>query len=142
MVAMPYVLVNIVLDIVSLTVFCVTSAMLLSRSRLAGLALPAPVRQRRAVAFVAHALLLSLLAMLIFKRFRSVDILSLPISEWLFYVGFINSVILAYQFMNKRYFLRMPRLRRRLLIAIFSIVMTSVPAIALIAAVFGLFIIR
>lgn len=139
---MPYVLVNIVLDIVSLTVFCVTSAMLLSRSRLAGLVLPAPVRQQKAVAFVAHALPLSLLAMIIFKRFRSVDIFSLPISEWLFYVGFINSVILAYQFMNKRYFLGMPKLQRRLLMAVFSIVMTSMSAIALITVVFGLFIIR
>jgi hypothetical protein len=60
----------------------------------------------------------------------------------LFYVGFINSVVLAYQFMDKRYFLSMPKLQRRLLIAVFSLVMTSVPVVAVITAVVGLFIIR
>ena len=52
------------------------------------------------------------------------------------------SVVLAYQFMEKRYFLNTPRLPRRLLIGILSLVMTAVPAFVAVTAVVGLFLIR
>lgn len=56
-----------------------------------------------------------------------------------FCIGLINSVVLAFQFMDKRYLLSTPKLRRRLLLGTFSVVMTLVPALAVIIAVVGLF---
>jgi hypothetical protein len=142
MVAMPYVLVNIVLDIFSLIFFCVTSAALLSRYRLAGFCLPAQIRNRKALAFVAFGLALSIVAVLVMARYKNVYIFSLSIFDLFFFMGIINSLVLAYQFMDKRYFLNTPKLQRRLLISIFSIVMTFVPVIAVVIAMVGLFIIK
>ena len=58
------------------------------------------------------------------------------------YIGVVNSVVLIYQAMDRRCFLNTPKLQRRLLIVVMSVVMTAVPVIAVIAAVFGLLIIR
>ena len=145
MVAMPYILVNIVLGKLSLIFFCITSAALLSKYPLANLYLPARLRNRKILAFVAHGLVLlvlSIVVVLVMARLRKTFIYSVFIFELFFYIGFVNSVVLAYQFLDKRYFLNTPKVQRRLLIAIFSVVMTAVPVIVVIIAVYGLFIIR
>jgi hypothetical protein len=113
MVPMPYILVNIVLDTFSLILFCTTSVALLSRSRLVSLWLPAQLRQRKTLTLIVTQGLVA---------------------------G--SSVMLAYQFLDKRCFLSMPKVRRRLLIALCSAAMTCVPLIAAVTAVVGLFIIK
>ena len=145
MVAMPYILVNIVLDALSLLLFCLTSAALLSRFAFAASWLPPPPRQRRAAAFVAYALTLALVliaAARVMGGFRSRHVLSVPIYDVFLYTGTVNSVVLIYQAMSKRCFLNTPALQRRLLLTIMSVVMTFVPVIAVVIAVFGLFVIR
>ena len=101
---MPYFLVNIVLDVVSLVLFCMTSVALLSAPRLARFWLPAPLRQRRALTLlVTQGLVLSVLsivAMWVVSRLRHVYIFSLSV----FFIGARNSAVLAYQFLDKRYF--------------------------------------
>jgi hypothetical protein len=141
---MPYVLVNIVLDMLSLVFFCLTSAALLSRYAFANRWLPR-VRHRRPAAFVAYALALSVLLIIAARvtgRLRNVDVLSVPLHDVFLYIGVVNSVVLIYQAMDRCCFLNTPRLQRRLLLVVMSVVMTVVPVIAVIAAVFGLFIIR
>jgi hypothetical protein len=145
MVAMPYVLVNIVLDALSVTFFCLTSAALLSRSSYANAWLPPRLRQRRGVAFVAHALTLALVliaASRLVGGFRSLHVSSIPIHDAFLSIGTVNSVVLIYQAMNTRWFLNTPRLPRHLLLVAISVVMTFVPVIAVVIAVFGLFVIR
>jgi hypothetical protein len=144
MIPMPYVLVNIVLDMLSLVFFCLTSAALLSRYAFASRWLPPWVRHRRPAAFVAYALALSALLIIarVTGRLRNVDVLSVPLHDVFLYIGVVNSVVLIYQAMDRCCFLNTPRLQRRLLLVVMSVVMTVVPVIAVIAAVFGLFIIR
>lgn len=145
MIAMPYIAVNIVLDILSLTFFCMTSAALLSAYPFANRHLPAQLRNRRTLAFVAHGLVLSVLSIvvvLVAARRRNAYISSFFVFELFFYIGLINSLVLAYKFLDRRYFLSTPKIQRRLLIAICSVVMTFVPVIAVIAVVVRLFIIR
>ena len=56
MVAMPYILVNLVLEIFSFILFCTTGAALLSKYSLTNRYLPARWRNRRTLAFVAQGL--------------------------------------------------------------------------------------
>jgi len=145
MVAMPYILVDIVLGILSLIFFCITSAALLSRYPRANVYLPPQLRDRRALAFLVHAVVLSVLsvvAVFLVARVRNTWIFSPLLFDVLFCIGLVNSVAVAFQFMDKRYFLGRPRLQRRLLLGTFSVVMTFVPALAVVAAVVGLFTIR
>jgi hypothetical protein len=145
MVAMPYILVNIVLDALSLLFFSLTSAALLSRSAFATSWLPPALRQRRAAAFVAYALMLALVliaAARVMGGFRSLYVLSVPIYDVFLSIGAVNSMVLIYQAMSKRWLLNTPALQRRLLLTIMSVVMTFVPVIAVVIAVFGLFVIR
>jgi hypothetical protein len=142
MVAMPYILVDFVLGILSLLFFCITSAALLSAYPPANVWLPAQLKDRKALAFVAQGLLLSILAALAIAAFGKSYILSPSISDLLFFIGLINSVVLAYRFLDKRYFLNKPKLQRRLLLGTCSVVMTFVPAFAIVIAVVGLFTIR
>jgi len=71
-----------------------------------------------------------------------VYIFSLSVFDVLFFIGALNSAVLAYQFLDKRYFLSMPKVPRRLLIALCSTVVTGVPLLAVVIAVVGLFIIK
>ena len=146
MVPMPYILVNIVLDTFSLILFCTTSVALLSRSRLVSLWLPAQLRQRKTLTLiVTQGLVLAALAIVasrVVARLRYAYIWSLSLFDVLFCIGALNSAMLAYQFLDKRCFLSMPKVRRRLLIALCSAAMTCVPLIAAVTAVVGLFIIK
>jgi hypothetical protein len=139
MIAMPYILVNIVLHALVLAFFCLTTAALLARYPATALYLPTPLRRHRAVALMAHAVVLAALSTVVVRTIG-------PARRYAFdvflCVGFVNSVVLIYAFLDKRYVLAMPRVRRRLLIAVCSVVMTAVPVVAVIAAVFMLFVIR
>ena len=140
MVAMPYILVNIVLDALSLVFFCLTSAALLARYPATGRYLPTPLRRHRAVALMAHAVVLAALGTVVVRTIGREA--RWYVVEMFFYVGFVNSVVLIYQFLDQRYVLAMPRARRRVLLAMCSLVMTAVPVVAVIAAVFMVFVIR
>ena len=145
MIPMPYILVNMVFAILSLIFFSMTSAALLSKYPSANRWLLASLRNRRILAFAGHGLLisaLSIIAVFVMARLRGGYTFSLFIFDLFFYVGFIKSLVLAYQFIDKRFFLHTPKLQRRLLIAILSLLMISVPVIAVATAVVGLFIIN
>jgi len=148
MVAMPYILVNIVLDIFSLVLFCTTSVALLFRSRFVSRWLRSRLGQRKTLTLiVTQGLLLavlSIVAMPVVKRLRYVYLFSrsLLLFDVLFFIGAVNSMVLAYQFLNARCFLSMPKLRRRVLIALCSAVVTCVPLLAAVIAIVGLFIIK
>jgi hypothetical protein len=146
MVAMPYILVNIVLDVFSLVLFCMTSVALLSGPRLARFWLPAQLRQRRAPTLIVTQgsvlTVLSIVAMWVVSRLRYVHIFSLLVFDVLFFIGALNCVVLAYQFLDERCFLSMPKVPRRLLIALCSTVVTGVPLLAVVTAVVGLFVIK
>src|SRR5215831_1813799 len=121
MVPMPYILVNIVMDVFSLVLFCTTSVALLSRSQFARRWLPSQLRQRKTLTLLVTQGLLF---------------------DVLFFIGAVNSAVLAYQFLNARCFLSMPNLRRRVLIALCSAVVTGVPLLAAVIAIVGLLIIK
>jgi hypothetical protein len=139
MIAMPYILVNIVLDALGLAFFCLTTAALLARNPATAFYLPTALRRHRAVALMAHAAVLAALSTVIVRTIG-------PARRYAFdvflCVGFVNSVVLIYRFLDRRYVLAMPRVRRQLLIAVCSVVMTAIPVVAVIAAVFMLFVIR
>ncbi len=65
MIAMPYIVVNMVLGILSLMFFCVTSAALLSKYPSANRHLPAQLRRSRSLAFVANGFMLSVLSIVV-----------------------------------------------------------------------------
>jgi len=145
MVAMPYILVDIVLGILSVLFFSITSAALLVRYPSANRYLPARLRKERALAFIAQWFVLSVFSIavvLVIARIRNGSIFSPFIFDLFFFLGLINSVVLIYQFLDKRYFLNTPKAQRRLLITILAVVMTSVPALAVLTAVVALFIIK
>jgi hypothetical protein len=50
--------------------------------------------------------------------------------------------VLAYLFLDQRYFLNTPKVQRRLLLAIVSVAMTFVPFIVVVTAVVGSFVIK
>jgi len=145
MIPMPYILVNMVFAILSLIFFSMTSAALLSKYPSANRLLLASLRNRRVLAFAGQALLvsaLSIIAVFVMARLRGGYTFSLFIFDLFFYIGFINSLVLAYQFIDRRFFLNTPKFQRRLLIATLSLLLTSVPVIAVATAVVGLFIIK
>jgi hypothetical protein len=142
MIAMPYIVVDMVLDILSLIFFCVTSAALLSRYPLANLYLPARMRHRRTLAFVAQGLVLTVFSMLVVARLRNRSILWPFMGDLFSFIGLINSLVLAYLFLDQRYFLNTPKVQRRLLLAIVSVAMTFVPFIVVVTAVVGSFVIK
>jgi hypothetical protein len=145
MIAMPYILVDIVLSILGLIFFCVTSTALLSTYPLASLYLPAPLRRRKAVVVLAHGLVVSALSItvvLVITRFGRVRIHSPVIADVSFLLGVMNAVVLAYRYTDRRYFLNTPALQRRLLLGAVSLVSSLVPVIAIVTAVVGLFTIR
>jgi hypothetical protein len=141
MVAMPYILVNIVLGGVALIFFCVTSAALLSRYPAGNFYLPRQLRDRKAIAFVIQALVITALSSVALLA-SGIRLSSPYLSDALFFIGLVNAVILAYGFMDRRYFLNTPTLPRRLLIGTFSVVAAFVPTFAVVIAVVGLFVIR
>ena len=138
---MPYILVNIVLGIVSWLFFCVTSAALLSASGTAHRWLPERVRARRARAFVLYLVVL-LVASFAVGRLAGLRASSPDVADAMFLAGLVNATVLSYRFMDRRYFLGMPKARRWLLLGTCSVAATCVPAFAVVAAVFGLFVIR
>ena len=133
MVAMPYILANIVLGVLSWLLFCVTSAALLSKY--------ASLGSRRVRAFLAHlaALLLTSVAVGHLAELRTS---SPDVSDTLFFVALANAIVLAYQFMDRRYFLAMSRVPRALLLGSFSVLATCAAAFAMVTAVVGLTVIR
>ena len=142
MVAMPYILVNLVLEIFSFILFCTTGAALLSKYSLTNRYLPARLRNHRTLAFVAQGLVLSVLSMvvvLVVARGRPVFLLARPVFELFFNVGVANSVVLTYQLLDGRWLLNTPKVPRRVLIALCAVVMTSAAAIAVLAAAVRLF---
>src|SRR6266478_1545709 len=142
MVAMPYILVNLVLEIFSFIFFCSTGAALLSKYSLTNRYLPARLRNHRTLAFVAQGLVLSVLSMvvvLVVARGRPVFLLAQPVFELFFNVGVANSVVLTYQLLDGRWLLNTPKVPRRVLIALCAVVMTSAAAIAVLAAAVRLF---
>jgi hypothetical protein len=145
MVAVPYILVNIVLGRLSLILFCITSAALISQSPRTNRYLPPQLRKERTLAFVAQVLVLAVLSVVVVRgwaRLRNGFIYSSHIFDVFFYSGLINSVVLTCQFLDARHFLNTPKMQRRLLIGTVSVVMISLSAIVVIAAVVGLFVIR
>src|SRR5262249_15182764 len=145
MVAMPYILVDIVLARLALIFFCITSAALVSTCPFANAYLPARLGNRTGFAFLTHGLLLSALSivgLVIVTKFSRVRMYSPLIADVFFTISVINSVVLTCRFMDKRYFRSTPRLQRWLVIATVSFVVSVVPVIAIVTVVVGLFVIR
>ena len=95
--------------------------------------------------FVAHWAVLSvvsLVALLIATKASGTRLFSPYLSDVVFFAGLAMAVILAYQFIDRGYFLNTPRPWRRLLIGTLSVIATFVPALAVVIAVVGLFVIR
>ena len=145
MVPMPFILVNIVLDRLSVILFCITSAALLSRYPRANRYLPPQLRRKRTLAFIAQAFVVAVLSIVVVRgsaRLTSGSIDSSTIVDLFFYIGLINSMVLTCQFLDARYFLNTPKVQRRLLIGMVSVVVVSLSAVVVLTAVFGLFTIR
>jgi hypothetical protein len=140
MIAMPYILVDIVLGIISLLFFCVTSAALLSRYPVANFYLPASLRGRT-LSFLAQGVVLSGLSIVAVYGVARVSRTHL-LFDLLFFVGLVNAIVLAFQFMDRRYFLSTSKLRRWLVLGALSVVLTLVPALGVVIAVVGLLTIR
>jgi len=136
MVAMPYILVTIVLDLLSIPFFSLTSTGLLLNFRLAKKLLPERLWTPAWVPFAVIALLMTSLA-------TGVRLLAGRVVFGIFgWAGFINSLVLVYRFLDKRWFLGRPQVLRRLLIALLSAVVTTAAVIAIQAVVVVLFVIR
>ena len=145
MVPMPYILVNMVADLLSLILFCVTTAALLSKYRLISRYLPAQLQNHKKLVFVAHVLALAALAILVVRvvpRGNEAFATARLIFELFFYVGFANAVVLTFQFLDRRYLLGMPNVQRRLLIALGAVLVPSAGVIAVANVVVLLFTIR
>ena len=140
MIAMPYILVNIVLGMISSLLFGVTSAALLT-----ALCLRAQPRARRMLAFAALTLGFSVLPIAVVRvleRVRHAYVSPQPFYDLAFCVGLFNSVVLIYRFSSKRYLRNMPKVRRCVVLGALSVLATIVPAFAVVAAVFMLCTIR
>lgn len=145
MILMPYILVNIVLEILSIPFFSLTSAALFYRHPLAKLYLPERLSTRAWLSFTVLAFPITVLATataFFLAKTNNRYILSVSIFDVFFYAGFVNSLVLAYRFLDKRYFLQRPTTQRRLLISMLSVIMTITIVIAIEAVVTVLFIIR
>ena len=97
MVAMPYFLVNIALDIFSSVLFCTTSVTLLFRSRFASRWLPSQLSRRKTLTLiVTQGLVLSVLsivAMGVVRRLRYVELFSLTLFDVFFFIGAANAAV-------------------------------------------------
>lgn len=145
MVAMPYILVNIVLGRLSLILFCITSAALLAQYPPANRYLPAQLRTPRPIAFVAQAAVLAVLAIVVvfgLARLRGGFVYSSYLFDLFWLIGVVNAVVLTYQFLDGRYFLSAPKVQRRLMIGLLSVVLISAFVVVVATAVVGLFTIR
>jgi hypothetical protein len=85
---------------------------------------------------------ISVIAVLAFAKFAGMRTSSPVISDTLFFVALINSAVLAYQFLDKRFLLLTPKLQRRVLLGMGSVLISVVPAFAIVVAIVGLFTIR
>jgi hypothetical protein len=143
MVAMPYILVNIVLDRLSIIIFCITSAALLYKHPFAKIYLPAQLKSRHKLSFAVHTLFIAVLSVVTAQILaRAANKYSLYIFDIYFCIGFINSAVLVYRFLDRRYFLHRPRIQRRLIIGALSVAMISILVIAVDIVVIALFIIK
>jgi len=82
-----------------------------------------------------------MVALLAMARGRSLY-LYIHVFEVLCYVGLANAVVLTYRFLDGRMMLNMPKVQRRLLICLCSVVTIAVAFVAVFAAVVRLFVIR
>lgn len=140
MVAMPYLLVNIVLGAISMLLLGVTSAALV-----VSLWLPAQPRSRRMLVFLALAVGLSVLpivAVRLLQLSRHDYVSPQPFYDLAFSIGLVNSVVLVYRFLGRRCFRGTSKIRRRLLLGVLSVLMTMVSAFAVVEAVVALCTIR
>ena len=145
MIPMPYILVNMVLDVIGWILFCTTSATLLSKYSLTNRYLPPRLRRHRVLAFIAHGLVLlalSFAALRLMESGKTAFRDSRGLFEVFFYIGVANVVILTFQFLDRRYFLGAPKGRRRLLIATLAVVLTAIAVIVVINGVVLAFTIR
>jgi len=142
---MPYIMVNIVSDLIILIYFSLTTAAVLSKYTPTHRYSISPRRRYRPIPFATYSLLLIALLTLsvhFFHTLKNVHIGPIFFFDILFFIAFANSLVLVYQFLNKRWLLRMPTVRRRALIALSSLIMVSVPVVAVSAAVVKIFIIK
>ena len=142
MVAMPYILVNLVLSGVALVLFSVTTAALL-------VGLPAAkrnllTRTRRVLVFLALAAALAGLVIGVLQVLARVvhGFYPLSVFETLFCVALVNAMVLAYRYLSKRWFRTVSAVPRGILIGAISIVVVLVPALAILIASYALFLIR
>jgi hypothetical protein len=145
MVAMPYILVNLVLEILSLILFCTTSTALLSKYRWTDRYVPQRLRNHKTLVFVAYGFVLSVLSLAVLPvvaRGRAVFITWQFVFELLFFAALANSVVLTYQFLDGRFLRNAPKVQRRLWIALGAVVMPFAAAIAVVGVVIRLFMIR
>jgi hypothetical protein len=142
---MPYILVNVVLDILSVALFCLSSAALLSQYPRTRSFLPKGTRHRWPLAFLVYlAVLLALAAIVdrVTARLASGWRLSQVLTQVSFWVGFANTVVLAYRSLTRRWFAAARSVPRRLLTALLSLLVTGTLVIAVVIAVVAVFTIR
>ena len=131
MVEMPYVVADMVLGYISLGLFCITGAALLSR-----------LLARRRLLFVLAASLLSIVGAVLIGRSFGIGVLSTEVSDALFLIGLVNCAVLLYQFLGRRYFLQASITRRRLVLGTISVVVPTFAAVVVVSTVVALFVIR
>lgn len=136
MIAMPYILVVIVLDMLSVPYFSLTTTALLYRRAIVRKYMPGWLSARAWVSFAVPALLLTALALGL-RLIAGTGVF--PIYA---YVGFANSLVLVYLFLNKRCFLRSPNALRRLLNALLSGAIATAAVAVVQVIVVTLFVIR
>jgi len=136
MIAMPYIVVVIVLDMLSVPFFSLTTTALLYRLALVRKHMPGWLSARAWVSFAVPALLLTALALAL-RLIAGTGVF--PIYA---YVGFANSLVLVYLFLNKRCFLRSPRALRGILNALLSATITTAAVAVVQLIVVALFVIR
>jgi hypothetical protein len=142
---MPYILVNFVLEILSVIYFSLSTAALLYKRPIAIGFLPSGMQNRKWVLFVFYALLLTVTcfgAAYILLHTNNAYYHSISIFELFLFVGFVNSVVLFYKFLSRRYFLSMSRFWRGSVIALLSISANYVAFNVIVFIVTILFVIR
>jgi uncharacterized membrane protein len=83
-----------------------------------------------------------MVAIHVVAKMANISTISPRISDPFIFAGLINSLVLAYLFMDRRYFLNTPKLQRRLVIAALSLVAVLVPAFAVVVVLIGLLMIK
>ena len=133
---MPYILVVIVLDMLSVPYFSLTSTALLLRTAAAKRYMPEWLSSRGWVSFAVPALLMTSVALAVRLLVGTVVF---QVYAW---VGFVNSLVIVYLFLSKRWFLRRPRAFRTILNALLSLTINTAALYAVQAIVVVLFVIR